>query len=180
MRLSTAIIPVLIMGCVGVGLGIGLRNDPRTLPSMMIDRALPDFDLPALHAGESRLKRADVEGKVALINIFASWCVSCRIEHPTLMALAASDRVPIFGVDWKDKPEDGAAWLEAFGDPYDGVGVDENSRLAIELGVTGAPETYIVDKTGRIRFKQIGPITDDVWRKSFAPLIETLENERAP
>lgn len=180
MRFSLAIIPLLVMGAVGASLGVGLRRDPHELPSMMIDRPLPDFDLPPVRTGDTGLKSADLIGEVAMINVFGSWCVSCRIEHPTLMQLAAKGRTPIYGVDWKDTTEDGAAWLSSFGDPYAGVGKDHDSRLAIDLGVTGAPETFIIDKTGRIRYKQIGPITDDVWKETIEPIIAALEKEPAP
>lgn len=167
------------MGAIGVGFVIGLRNDPRILPSAMIDRPLPDFDLPPVRAEEIGFKHNDIEGQVALINVFASWCVACRVEHPTLMRLSKDKRVKLYGVDWRDKRADGSAWLKAFGDPFIHVGEDQNSKLAIELGVTGAPETYIVDRTGRIRYKQIGPITDEIWKETIEPLMTALENEGA-
>jgi len=167
------------MGMIGGGLALGLRNDPRILPSAMIDRPLPEFDLPPVRAEAIGFKRSDINGQVALVNVFASWCVACRVEHPTLMRLARENRVPLYGVDWKDKRADGAAWLQAFGDPFIHVGEDRNSKLAIELGVTGAPETYIIDRTGRIRYKQIGPITEEVWTQTIEPLVLALEQEDA-
>lgn len=176
MKLS-ALIPLLLFAMIGVGLAVGLTNDPKELPSAMIDKPLPAFNLPPVRNEPVGFKHTDVAAQVALINVFASWCVSCRIEHPTLMRLAREDRVPIYGVDWKDAREDGAAWLEAFGDPFLLVGEDTESRLAIELGVTGAPETYVVDRTGRIRYKQIGPITEDVWNDTIEPLVIALEEE---
>lgn len=179
MKFNPALIPLALMGLIGAGLAVGLTNDPRKLPSMLIDKPMPDFDLPALRAGEDDFNRDDLSGEIALINVFASWCVSCRVEHPTLMRLARDKRVTIHGVDWKDKREDGLAWIAAFGDPYTLVGEDVNSKLAIELGVTGAPETYVVDRTGRIRYKQIGPITDEVWEDTIEPLILALEKEGA-
>ncbi|MFZ5618146.1 MAG: DsbE family thiol:disulfide interchange protein [Pseudomonadota bacterium] len=179
MRISASIVPLVLMAGVGVFLGAGLGRNPHVLPSMMIDRPLPDFDLPPIRSGDEGFRRGDIEGRIAMINVFASWCVSCRIEHPTLMSLAARRGTPIYGVDWKDRGEDGAAWLAAFGDPYAGVGEDRDSRLAIELGVTGAPETFIVDRSGRIRFKQIGPITDEVWKETIEPVIRALEEEAA-
>ncbi len=112
MRLKTSLIPLILMCIVGAGLALGLRNDPRVLPSAMIDRPLPEFDLPPVRAEEIGFKRDDVEGRVALINIFASWCISCRVEHPTLMRLSEENRVPLYGVDWRDKRADGSAWLK--------------------------------------------------------------------
>ncbi len=171
--------PLVVMIAIGAGLGVGLTNDPRALPSALVDKPLPDFNLPPVRAEDRGFKHDDVKDEVALINIFASWCISCRIEHPTLMRLADEKRIPIYGVDWRDKREDGAAWLAAFGDPFELVGEDQSSKLAIELGVTGAPETYVIDRTGRIRYKQIGPITEDVWRQVIEPLILSLEDEAA-
>jgi cytochrome c biogenesis protein CcmG, thiol:disulfide interchange protein DsbE len=171
--------PLAVMIAIGIGLGVGLTNDPRALPSALVDKPLPAFNLPPVRAEERGFKHDDVKGEVALINVFASWCISCRVEHPTLMRLADEKRVPLYGVDWRDKREDGAAWLAAFGDPFKLVGEDQNSKLAIELGVTGAPETYVIDHTGRIRYKQIGPITEDVWRDVIEPLILSLEQEAA-
>ena len=179
MRFNSSFIPLIMMGLIGIGLAFGLRNDPRALPSAMIDQQLPEFDLPPVRAEEIGFKRTDIGSEVALINIFASWCVSCRVEHPTLMRLADEQRVPIYGVDWRDKRSDGAAWLEAFGDPFDRVGEDQSSKLAIELGVTGAPETFVIDRTGRIRYKQIGPITEQVWTETIEPLVIALEEEGA-
>jgi len=178
MRLN-AFIPLFILGLVSVGLAVGLTNDPRKLPSAMIDQPLPDFNLPPVRAEENGFKRKDIDGKVALINVFASWCIACRVEHPTLMRLSKENRIALYGVDWKDTRSDGAAWLNAFGDPFIRVGEDQNSKLAIELGVTGAPETFVIDRTGRIRYKQIGPITEDVWTDTIEPLILALENEAA-
>ncbi len=172
--------PLLIMLGIGAGFAISLSNDPHTLPSALIDQPLPEFDLPPIRTEDVGFSRADLEGQVALVNVFASWCVACRIEHPTLMRLSREKRIPVYGVDWKDKREDGAAWLLAFGDPYELVGEDQNSKLAIELGVTGAPETYVIDKTGRIRYKQIGPITEDVWNDTIEPLVIALEKEVTP
>lgn len=180
MRRTLAIIPVVVMGAIGGAFAISLGRDPHQLPSMKIDRPLPGFELPALRNTDSAFADSDLAGEVAMINVFGSWCGACRVEHPTLMRLHASGSAKIYGVDWKDAPEDGVNWLNAYGDPFIKVGLDHESRLAIDLGVTGAPETFIVDKTGRIRYKQIGPITDEVWRDTIAPIIAALEQEKAP
>jgi cytochrome c biogenesis protein CcmG/thiol:disulfide interchange protein DsbE len=179
MRNAAGIIPLVLMGAIGFAFAIGLTHDPRQLPSMMIDRPLPDFDLPPIRPGEPGLKHSDLAGEVAMINVFGSWCGACRLEHPTLMRLAKKGAAPIYGVDWKDTSEDGAAWIAAYGDPYLKIGKDHDSRLAIDLGVTGAPETYIVDKAGRIRYRQVGPITDDVWEETIKPIIAALNKEDA-
>lgn len=179
MRLNLALTPLAIMGAIGGAFAVGLSNDPHQLPSQMIDRPLPEFDLPTIRDNEPGFRRDDLAGEVAMINVFGSWCGACRYEHPKLMHIAKSGVAPIYGVDWKDSAEDGAAWVDAYGDPYIRVGMDHDSRLAIDLGVTGAPETYIVDRAGRIRYRQVGPITDEVWKDTIRPLIETLKQEQA-
>ncbi|MFN3958985.1 MAG: DsbE family thiol:disulfide interchange protein [Parvularculaceae bacterium] len=179
MKLTTSVIPIALTALICGLMAAGLKNDPRALPSALIDKPMPEFDLPPIEATRRGFAKADLTGQVALVNVFASWCVACRLEHPTLMELAERKRVAIYGVDWKDDPKDGATWLRAFGDPYLLVGEDRDSRLAMELGVTGAPETFVIDRTGRIRFKQIGPITDEVWRETIEPLVAALEKEPA-
>ena len=177
MRIISALIPLIVMALISVLLALGLRHNPQDLPSVMIDRPLPKFDLPPVRAESHGLKRDDVIGDVALINVFASWCEGCRVEHPVLMRASRANRVPIYGVNWKDDRAKGAAWLIRHGDPYNRVGADVNSALAIDLGVTGAPETYIIDRKGRIRYKQIGPITDNIWIDTIEPIIRELEQE---
>ncbi|MCA8888240.1 MAG: DsbE family thiol:disulfide interchange protein [Parvularculaceae bacterium] len=167
------------MAAIGVAFIIGLTNDPRELPSTLIDKPLPEFNLPPVYEGEAEFTNDDLAGQVALVNIFGSWCAACRIEHPMLMRLTRQNAVPIYGIDWKDKPEDGAAWLRRHGDPYLRVGVDIDSKLAIDLGVTGAPETFVIDRSGRIRYKHVGPITDEVWRQTLQPLVRSLQAEAA-
>ncbi len=136
---------------------------------------MPDFRLAPLPNGRPLLASADVRGRVTMINVFGSWCISCAAEHPMLMNFSRENSVPIYGVDWRDEPGQGVAWLERYGDPYARVGLDADSRLAIDLGVTGAPETYIIDAGGRIRYKQIGPITPEIWRETLQPIIRELE-----
>ena len=179
MKITSAIIPLLVMAAIGVAFIIGLTNDPRELPSTLIDKPLPEFNLPPVYEGEAEFTNDDLAGQVALVNIFGSWCAACRIEHPMLMRLTRQNAVPIYGIDWKDKPEDGAAWLRRHGDPYLRVGVDIDSKLAIDLGVTGAPETFVIDRSGRIRYKHVGPITDEVWRQTLQPLVRSLQAEAA-
>jgi cytochrome c biogenesis protein CcmG/thiol:disulfide interchange protein DsbE len=157
-------------------LAYSLQRDPSAIPSVLIDRQMPAFALSALEEGAGGLSRVDLEGKVSLVNVFASWCSVCALEHPTLMKLAG-EGVPIFGINWRDAPGSGQAWLNRFGDPYAKKGADANGRVAIDLGVTGAPETFIVDRKGRIRYKQIGAISEEVWRATLKPLIERLAAE---
>lgn len=172
--LLAAIAPVAVFIVLAIALAFGLSNDPAALPSVLVGKPAPTFALGPVRENDTGFSTADITGKVTVINIFGSWCSACRLEHPTLMDLAARG-VKIHGIDWKDDPADGAAWLARFGDPYARVGDDQTGRLALDLGVSGAPETFIIDKTGRIRYKLVGPITPERWRDEMAPLIAQLE-----
>jgi cytochrome c biogenesis protein CcmG, thiol:disulfide interchange protein DsbE len=157
----------------------GLGRDPQIIPSVLIDSPVPDIDLPPIKGREKGLTTADLRGDVSLVNVFGSWCVACRVEHPFLIRLKAEDAVAIHGIDWREKnPNDGPAWLARLGDPYDRVGDDPDSQAAIAFGVTGAPETFIVDAAGVIRYKHIGPITPDAWEQTLLPIVRKLKGER--
>ena len=170
------ILPVLVFAAVVIAFAGGLQRDPSQIPSTLIDRPLPVFDLPGLAAGAPGFASTEFRGEPKLLNVFASWCGACRVEHPLLMGLK-DQGVPIYGLDWKDKPADGAAWLGQFGDPYLKTANDENGRTGIDLGVTGAPETFVIDKQGRVRYKQIGPISPEVWAETIKPLMDKLRLE---
>jgi cytochrome c biogenesis protein CcmG, thiol:disulfide interchange protein DsbE len=170
--------PILTFGVIAIALGFALTNDPKKMPSTLIDRPAPTFDLPALEPGSQGLATTDLGGTVKLVNIFASWCAGCRVEHPTLLRLAKDGAIPLYGINWKDKPGDGLKWLKANKSPYLKVGDDQSGRLGIDLGVTGVPETFVVDRTGRIRYRHAGPITEDVWQETFEPLLASLKVEK--
>lgn len=137
----------------------GVSHDPSKVPSALIDRPAPEFALPALHEGGQGLTSADLKGGgVKLVNVFASWCAPCRIEHPHLMDMAKAHGVTVHGIAYKDKPEDSRRFLELLGDPYSRIGVDRDGRASIDWGVYGVPETYVVDAEGRIRYRHVGPI----------------------
>lgn len=174
-----ALIPVAILLVIGGFFAFGLTRDPKALPSTMIDRPMPQFDLARITSEREPLTNGDLVGKVSLVNVFGSWCGSCVVEHPQLTEIGKSGLVALYGVDWRDPPSAGAAWLARYGDPYLKTGVDSDSRLAIDLGVTGAPETFVIDRGGRIRYKQVGPITPEVWRETILPLVRKLEAEPA-
>ncbi|MGB0696769.1 MAG: DsbE family thiol:disulfide interchange protein [Rhodospirillaceae bacterium] len=164
---------------------IGLQKDPSILPSELIDQPLPEMNLAALPGrggphGDDPLTTEALTGEVSLVNIFGSWCIACRAEHPVLMRMSQQAFVPIHGIDWRERdPADGLEWLQLHGDPYDIVGQDPDSKAAIDLGVTGAPETFVIDTKGVVRYKHIGPITFDDWNNRLMPLIETLRQEGA-
>lgn len=178
MKRLIAIAPLLMFGAITAALGFSLSNDPSRLPSMLLDKKAPHFNLPPLGDGPNWLTSEDLKGGVSLLNVFASWCHGCQSEHQMLMRLAHNPSVRLFGVNWKDKPGAGARWLAKHGNPYQLVGEDRDARLGLDLGVTGVPETFIIDRNGRIRHRHAGPITEDAWHNVFAPLIEDLSKVR--
>jgi cytochrome c biogenesis protein CcmG/thiol:disulfide interchange protein DsbE len=155
-------------------LAAGLQLNPREVPSPLINRPAPEFRLPRLHAPGQDLATADRLGEVWLLNVWASWCVACRDEHPLLINLAASNTLPVFGMNYKDGREDALRWLKHHGDPYREIAVDQDGRVAIDYGVYGVPETYLIDREGVIRYKQIGPITSEVLNETILPLAREL------
>lgn len=178
MQRLLGLIPVLLLAAIAAALGFSLSIDPRKLPSMLIDKPIPSFALASLDGRDSGFAKVDLEGRITLLNVFASWCAACRVEHPMLMALAEEGTVPIYGISWKDRPGDAVRWLKANRSPYVRVGDDRSGRLGIDLGVTGVPETFVIDRTGRVRYRHAGPITADVWREAFEPLLAQLRMER--
>jgi cytochrome c biogenesis protein CcmG/thiol:disulfide interchange protein DsbE len=152
----------------------GLFLNPREVPSPLINKPAPQFSLAQLAQPDRPFGPQDMKGQVWLLNVWASWCVACRQEHPLLVELAKRKAVPIVGLNYKDKPDAATGWLAQFGDPYDLSVKDRDGRVGIDYGVYGVPETFLIDKAGVIRFKQIGPITEEVWTKKMQPLIEEL------
>lgn len=173
------LVPVGLLAIVSGFFAFGLTQDPHALPSTMIDRPMPAFTLGSLREGEEPLANQDLLGTVSLVNVFGSWCPSCLVEHPELIRIGRSGEVALHGIDWRDPPGAGAEWLARYGNPYAKTGVDADSKLAIDLGVTGAPETFVIDRGGRIRYKQVGPITPEVWTETLLPIIRELEAEPA-
>lgn len=171
------IVPLLLFFALVVALGVGLTRDPRLLPSEMIDRPFPSFELTELYDETVTVTEAQLQGQVTLVNVFGSWCVACVQEHPMLVKLARDENVYILGVDWRDTREKGQAWLRRYGNPYALTIFDADSLLAIDLGITGAPESFLVDKKGQIRYKHVGIINDQVWNEILKPMIETFEAE---
>ena len=173
------LIPLGIFLVMVVFLAIGLRRDPREVPSPLINKAAPTFRLSQLKEPSKTFSAEDMRGKVWVLNVWASWCVSCREEHPLLLKYSETGAVPIYGLNWKDHREDALAWLGELGDPYVLSVTDLDGRVAIDYGVYGAPETYLIDQNGTIRYKQIGAVTADVWQDKILPLVQQLNREGA-
>ena len=152
----------------------GLKLDPREVPSPLVGKPAPAFELPVLHQPDKRFVPADMRGQVWLLNVWASWCVSCRDEHPLLLELSKRRELLVLGLNYKDKGEDAIAWLKRFGDPYQLSVVDADGRIGIDYGVYGVPETYLIDADGVIRYKQIGPLTAEILETKLLPLARTL------
>ena len=168
------IIPLIIFVALGLLLAYGLNLDPRRIPSPLIGKPLPAFSLSTVADPARKVSRDDLQGRVYLLSVWASWCVACREEHPLLNELTRRKAVTIIGLNYKDNREDALRWLGVLGNPYELSLSDQDGRLGIDLGVYGVPETFVIDKKGVIRYKQIGPMTPEVWEQKLAPLIKEL------
>ena len=166
-----------IFGALVAMLAVGLTLNPREVPSPLIGKAAPPFALPLLHEPGKTFSSKDPLGQVWVFNVWASWCVACREEHPLLVQFGKTGGVPLYGLNYKDRRDDGLRWLAQYGDPYRASFYDPEGKVGIDYGVYGVPETYVIDKKGVIRFKQIGPVTPEVLQKRIVPLIRELESE---
>lgn len=169
------LIPLAVFIVLVVFLGIGLSLNPREVPSPLIGKPAPAFKLSELHQSGKVLGKEDMLGKVWLLNVWASWCVSCREEHPVLVEFSKQNIVPLYGLNYKDKRDDALAWLKQFGDPYTASIVDADGRVGIDYGVYGVPETFVIDKAGVVRYKQIGPVTPKALNEKILPLLKQLQ-----
>jgi cytochrome c biogenesis protein CcmG/thiol:disulfide interchange protein DsbE len=176
MRRLLFLLPVVAFALVTVAFMAGLGRDPSILPSTLIGKTLPGFDLPPVRANDVGLKSKDLVGQPMLLNVFASWCATCHIEHPLLLQLKSMG-IPVVGLDWKDEAADGARYLSENGDPYTLAGNDRTGRAGIDLGVAAVPETFVVDRHGRVRYKQVGAIEPDDWTRKIKPLLDRLAAE---
>ena len=174
MKALKFLVPLAIFLGLATFFAIGLTRDPRTVPSPFIDKPAPAFRLEQLRDPRLAFTPEEMKGKVWMLNVWASWCASCRVEHPLLVELAKNRVVPIVGLNYKDKREDALPWLARYGDPYAMSAWDIDGRVGIDYGVYGAPETFVIDKQGVIRHKQIGPITPEALEKVILPLLKKL------
>ena len=158
-------------------LAVGLQRDPREIPSPLIEKPAPAFKVQQLVLADKNFSPADMQGKVWMLNVWASWCVACKVEHPVLMQLKKMDVVPVIGLDYKDKRPDALKFLAQNGDPYDLSAMDVDGRVGIDWGVYGVPETFVVDQKGIIRYKHIGPISPEALQKTILPIIDKLKSQ---
>jgi cytochrome c biogenesis protein CcmG/thiol:disulfide interchange protein DsbE len=169
--------PLAIFLALAVLLGVGLTLNPREIPSPLLNKQVPQFELPPVKGRTLGLSTADLRGEVAIVNVFASWCTACREEHPLWMKLSEARIVPVHGLNYKDRPDDAASWLKELGDPYLRTGADLDGRVGIDWGVYGVPETFVVDKRGVIRHKIIGAITPQIVEQKLLPVVRQLQAE---
>ncbi|GMW05864.1 MAG: hypothetical protein AMXMBFR8_06610 [Nevskiales bacterium] len=172
------LLPVVALVVLVGFLAVGLKRDPTYVPSPLIGKPAPDFSLPRLDDPGRTLTRSDLLGDVSLVNVWATWCVGCRQEHPFLLELSTQSGVRMFGLNWKDDPDLARQWLQQLGNPYTAVGKDQDGRVAIDWGVYGAPETFLLDASGTILYKHIAPLTAEVWQKEFLPRIRAARAAR--
>lgn len=171
------IIPLIMFGLLVVLLAAGLKLDPKKVPSPLIGKPAPTFSLPSLANSEQQITPADFKGQVWLLNVWATWCPSCRAEHETLVNFSQQDPIAIVGLNYKDDSTAAKQWLKKLGDPYTVNAVDADGRIAIDWGVYGAPETYIIDQQGIIQHKHIGPVTPEVINKTILPKLAELRGQ---
>ena len=168
------LLPLLIFGAVAGYFFVRLGDDASVVPSALIDKPVPALVTEPLLADKPGVKNTDFQGEVKVLNVWASWCIPCRAEHPLITRLAEEEGVPVYGLNWKDRQNAAIAWLDELGDPYGKIGFDESGRAGIELGVYGVPETYVIDRDGRIRYKRTGPVSPAVMEEEILPLIRDL------
>jgi cytochrome c biogenesis protein CcmG/thiol:disulfide interchange protein DsbE len=168
------LIPLSLFVLLAVFLAVGLRLNPREVPSPLIGKPAPEFTLPTLHQPEATISRKDLLGQVWILNVWASWCVACREEHPAVVEFGRRKIVPIYGLNYKDTRDAGMQWLARLGNPYVASLFDADGKLGIDFGVYGVPETFVIDRQGVIRFKHIGPMTPQILREQIEPLVKSL------
>ena len=157
--------------------GWGLLTGTDELPSALLGKPVPEFSLPPVLGRDEGLSTRDLIGQVSLVNVFASWCVPCRAEHPLFMALSETGEVPLYGINYKDPPEQARAWLDELGDPFTRIGADRDGRVGIEWGVYGVPETYVIAADGTIAYRHVGPITEAILQETLLPIVRDLKTQ---
>ncbi len=170
-------LPLLVVIALVIILGLGLRQDPSIVPSPLINQPAPEFELPELRDLNKTVSKAKALGTPYLLNVWATWCANCRYEHPVLMQIANDGRIPVVGLNYKDDRTAALEWLQKYGDPYRDIAFDDTGRVSIDFGVYGAPETFLIDATGNVRHKVIGPISVALWQETLIPMLDELAIE---
>ena len=173
--MSRFLIPLVIFALLIAVFVVGLGRDPSQLPSPLLEKPAPQFDLPSLLDPEQRVTTQDLRGEVALVNVWATWCAGCRQEHDFLLQLSKADVLPIYGLNWRDNGPEARRWLQQLGDPYVATAYDQDGRVGIDWGVYGAPETFLIAADGTILYKQLGPLSRGLWEQNFVPLLKAQE-----
>ena len=169
-----SLIPLFALLIVSIIFAVGLTKDPRSIPSQLINQKFPSFSLSELNDAENIITEKDLLNKVSLVNVFGSWCAACITEHPFLMGISDKENINLIGMNWRDDRTKAIDWLNYYGDPYDKIIYDDESTLAIQLGVTGAPESFIIDFQDQIRYKHVGIINKRIWEKDILPVINSI------
>lgn len=169
------LVPLTLFLAIVAFLAVGLNRDPTVVPSPLVGKPAPEFCMPRLKDPGDTVSRSDLLGSVSLLNVWATWCVSCRTEHPLLLELASDGQLPIYGINYKDDRDEAIRWLQQLGDPYIASAYDPAGRLGFELGVYGLPETFVVDSQGVIAYKHIGPVDAEAWQKKILPVVQALQ-----
>lgn len=172
--MKRALIPLLVFGALLAALAAGLERNPRELPSALMGRPAPVFEVATLASPDTRLGTEALRGQVWVLNVWASWCTACRVEHPVLVDFARSHDVPVYGLNYKDQRADALRWLSNFGDPYQQSFVDADGRVGMDFGVYGVPETFVIDREGVVRFKHAGALTPEILQRQILPLVRRL------
>jgi len=172
---ARTLIPLALFCVLIVFLAIGLQRDPREVPSPLVNKPAPAFEVKQLAQGDAKFSPESLKGQVWVLNVWASWCVACKVEHPLLLDFSRSQVAPLVGLDYKDQAKDALTYLRQQGNPYQLIAMDVDGRVGIDYGVYGVPESYVIDKNGVIRYKHIGPITPDAMAKTILPLINELK-----
>ncbi len=170
-------LPLLLLAFIGLFLWKGLSINPRVVPSVLVNEKTPEFNLPTLVNPQLTLSNRIFKGHVSLLNVWATWCVVCADEYPVLMSIAKTHEVKLYGLDYKDNRKAALKWLNKYGDPFNAIGFDKSGDTAINWGVYGTPETFIIDKEGIIRYKQIGEITNQIWQDKLLPIVKKLQKQ---
>ena len=174
---ALVLLPAALFAALAAAFYWGLMNSDDRLPSALIGRAVPEFDLPPIEGRDDGLSSSDLRGEVSIVNVWASWCVPCRVEMPLLVELAAQGTVPIHGINYKDAPDAALAFLDETGDPYTRIGADRSGRASIDWGVYGLPETFVIDAQGRIAYKHVGPFDRRSLEQDILPVVRRLQSE---